>query len=226
MADVVNRTTVQYLRSVNTPDYPTGSWIINPDLSALASVPEKYWKVVGDTVVEMTAGEKAAVDAAAIAAAPTRENVLIDPSLVAIAPGSTIVIANGRPAVEVPDGSDGWGAVQARWPIAQRAAARLRVTVRFILKATGTGTTVRIAARAKAHGTGDDSSLTWTDVQYADATISHTTLGEVFAATVDLDASTWDADDALALQVGRNGAHANDTCNQPIQVIGVKGAAV
>lgn len=64
MANVVNRTTVQYLQFVNTPDYDPTSWIINPDLSALASVPQKYWKVVGDTVVEMDSGEKAAVDAA------------------------------------------------------------------------------------------------------------------------------------------------------------------
>jgi hypothetical protein len=64
MADVVNRSTVQYLHSVNTPDYSDVFWIINPDLSALIGVPQKYWKVVGDTVVEMTVSEKNAVDTA------------------------------------------------------------------------------------------------------------------------------------------------------------------
>ena len=64
MANVINRTTKQYLRSVNTPDFPVEDWIINPDLSALESVPQKYWKVVGDTVVEMDQAEKDAVDAA------------------------------------------------------------------------------------------------------------------------------------------------------------------
>lgn len=67
MANVVNRTTVQYLLTVNTPDYDPTDWIINPDLSALASVPQKYWKVVGDTVVEMTSGEKTTADAALLA---------------------------------------------------------------------------------------------------------------------------------------------------------------
>ncbi len=76
MADVVNRTTVEYLRSVNTPDYPTADWLINPDLSALAAVEQKYWKVVGETVVEMTQPEKDAVDAAEAAA------VLLDDALV------------------------------------------------------------------------------------------------------------------------------------------------
>ncbi|MBT8428494.1 MAG: hypothetical protein KJN79_01140 [Gammaproteobacteria bacterium] len=59
---------MQYLQSVNTPDYPVLDWIINPDLSALTGVPQKYWKVVGDTVVEMTQGEKDAADAALAAA--------------------------------------------------------------------------------------------------------------------------------------------------------------
>ena len=61
MADVLNRLTKQLLLSVNTPDYPAIEWIINPDLSQVATVPWKYWKIVGDLVVEMTAEEKAIV---------------------------------------------------------------------------------------------------------------------------------------------------------------------
>lgn len=38
--------------------------IINPQLKALESVPRKYWKRDGLSVVEMSATEKAAVDAA------------------------------------------------------------------------------------------------------------------------------------------------------------------
>lgn len=65
MSDVVNRTTVQYLTSVNTPDFPSGTWIINPDLSLLLDiVDQKFWKVVVDDVVEMTTPEKDAVLAA------------------------------------------------------------------------------------------------------------------------------------------------------------------
>jgi len=30
MANVLNKITKQYLKSVNTPDYPTSEWIINP----------------------------------------------------------------------------------------------------------------------------------------------------------------------------------------------------
>lgn len=64
MANVVNRTTKQYLVSVNTPDYPTEEWIINPNLSAVQNVDKKYWKIDGDNVVEMTQAEKDVVDLA------------------------------------------------------------------------------------------------------------------------------------------------------------------
>lgn len=64
MSDVVNKTTLQYLKSVNTPDYPTEDWLINPDLSALSAVPQMYWKVSGELVLEMTQAEKDVVDAA------------------------------------------------------------------------------------------------------------------------------------------------------------------
>lgn len=68
MANVIHRTTFEYRESVNSPDYPEVDWLHDPDVSALASVERKYWKVVGDTVVEMSQAEKDAVDAAIAAA--------------------------------------------------------------------------------------------------------------------------------------------------------------
>lgn len=62
MADVLNRTTKQFLRSVNTPEYDPADWIVNPDLAAVAGVHRKYWKIDGDTVLEMSTAEKQAVD--------------------------------------------------------------------------------------------------------------------------------------------------------------------
>lgn len=63
MATVLNRTTLEILQSVNTPDYDPADWIVDPDLSAIKDVPKKYWKVVGDSVVEMDATEKVPGDA-------------------------------------------------------------------------------------------------------------------------------------------------------------------
>ena len=35
MANVINRTTYEYLESVNTPDYSEVDWLHDPDVSAL-----------------------------------------------------------------------------------------------------------------------------------------------------------------------------------------------
>ena len=65
MANVLNRSTKQYLTSVSTPDYPIGSWIINPDMSAVAGEPSNYWVITGDNVTLMDQAARDAVDAAA-----------------------------------------------------------------------------------------------------------------------------------------------------------------
>ena len=62
MANVLHRTTFEYKLSVNTPDFPIGTWVINPDLSPVSGVPKKYWKLTGDILSEMSAGEKSVVD--------------------------------------------------------------------------------------------------------------------------------------------------------------------
>lgn len=70
MADVLHRQTLELRRSVNTPDFPPEEWVINPDLSAVAGVLPRYWKLTGDVVSEMSPEEKAVVDAA-LAPIPT-----------------------------------------------------------------------------------------------------------------------------------------------------------
>ena len=62
MSAVIHRTTLEYRPLASTGRFDPADWIINPDLSALAAVDKKYWKIVGDTVVEMDQGEKDAVD--------------------------------------------------------------------------------------------------------------------------------------------------------------------
>ena len=64
MANVLNRSTKQYLTSVSTPDYPVGAWIINPDMSAVVGEPSKYWTITGDDVTLKSPAEQAVVDAA------------------------------------------------------------------------------------------------------------------------------------------------------------------
>lgn len=64
MADVLNRTTKQYLQSVNTPDFDPADWIINPDLTAVAGQPVRYWLIAGDTVSLADQSTRDAIDAA------------------------------------------------------------------------------------------------------------------------------------------------------------------
>lgn len=67
MASVLHRTTKEFRGSVNTPDFDVGTWIINPDLSAVTGQPNKYWIIDppgSDTVRLATAPEQAVIDAA------------------------------------------------------------------------------------------------------------------------------------------------------------------
>lgn len=63
MSDAINRITGEFLKSVNDPYYPKEDFLLNPDLSAVKGVPQKYWKLDGDIVLEMNAVEKSIVDA-------------------------------------------------------------------------------------------------------------------------------------------------------------------
>jgi hypothetical protein len=69
MAAVIHKTTLEYRPSVNTPDFPTETWLHNPDMSAVIGVLQRYWKIAGSAVIEMTVPEKSAVDAALASAA-------------------------------------------------------------------------------------------------------------------------------------------------------------
>lgn len=55
MANVINRITRQYLKSVNTPNYSLDEWIINP---ILPDCDKKYYVIEGNIVREMTQLEK------------------------------------------------------------------------------------------------------------------------------------------------------------------------
>lgn len=78
MATVLNRATKQLIPSANTADYPIASWIINPDLSAVAGFASKYWTITGDAVTLMTQAQRDAIDAAALAGSRDATTALRD----------------------------------------------------------------------------------------------------------------------------------------------------
>jgi len=67
MASVVNTSTLELRRSVNTPEY-VAPWVVVTESSAgtISAIAQRYRKWVTDHVEEMTQGEKDAVDAAAV----------------------------------------------------------------------------------------------------------------------------------------------------------------
>lgn len=69
MADVLNRITRELRTSQHEPDYNPAEWIINPDLSAVANVPQSRWVVDGDTIRPPDESELAAFLATELAAA-------------------------------------------------------------------------------------------------------------------------------------------------------------
>lgn len=58
---VVPNRVLQYLKSVNTPDYTVNA-LINPDTSSVSNIPVNYWKVSLGVLTEMTADEKVLID--------------------------------------------------------------------------------------------------------------------------------------------------------------------
>ena len=63
MATVLHRSTLEVRRKVNTPEFDTATWIINPDLSVVSRHPKRYWKIQpDDTVVLKSIPERDAAD--------------------------------------------------------------------------------------------------------------------------------------------------------------------
>lgn len=97
MANVLNKTTMELLYSVNTPDYSPSEWVINPDPTLLATVPLKYLKVVGEGIVEMTQDEKNVVDTINLDDVRTKYLTLVNNA------GEAYIVKG--PGVEFPVGS-------------------------------------------------------------------------------------------------------------------------
>lgn len=81
MANVLNRNTglvapyrKDYRTSVNSPDFPTSEWIINPDLSAVQGFDTIYWDINGDNVTLADFATRQARDAELAAATAAVES--------------------------------------------------------------------------------------------------------------------------------------------------------
>ena len=60
MATVVNKTSLEVIGSVNTPEYNSSEWLINPDIP---DAPKRHWNVSGNTLTLKTSSQIASADA-------------------------------------------------------------------------------------------------------------------------------------------------------------------
>jgi hypothetical protein len=178
---------------------------------------------------DLSGGEETALDALVAAhdgQPPVEwEIVHIPAPLKAVQAGASEVIANDRPAIEVQPGATAFGAASFPWK-KKGGYTTARVSGHFILKASGTGANVRIGAKVKAQGVGEDSSQAFAPEGFVVVPVTFTTVGEVFAGEVDLDASGIEFEDSVALHIGRDGnnemgAGADDDVDVAIQIIDV-----
>jgi hypothetical protein len=116
MANVLNRITKEFRASVNTPDFPSAQWIVNPNLSAVLGFPSKYWIITGDVVTLQTQPQRDVTDDAEFQASAT--------------------IADGE-AELFGDGNDGNMVISANQPLTQDIYPRLLTINAGIILDTG-----------------------------------------------------------------------------------------
>jgi hypothetical protein len=155
------------------------------------------------------------------------EKAFIDPEMEAVEPGASKVVANDRPAIQIEDGITGFAAMTGVWHLEEMTYAKLKATIKFVMKEVGIGNNVRIAAKAKSQATGEDSSSAFPYLDFVAVPIDYVTVGEVFEGVVELSVPLFKQNDALAVHIGRDGANSmgagtNDDADVAIQIISAK----
>ena len=59
---VINKISLQKYVVTDLTNYNIEEWLVNPDTSAVDNVLHKYWKIVENSIIEMTEEEKTALD--------------------------------------------------------------------------------------------------------------------------------------------------------------------
>ena len=150
--------------------------------------------------------------------------ILLEAPFIPIEEGVSAVVANGRPAIECQPGITGFAGARMRWPEVPAIYTKVCVVVKFILKASGTGSNIRLALKAKSNATGSDSSDPFDPVGVKVVPVNFVTIGEVFEGIVEFQRENFNEGDAVAIQLGRDGNEEigsgdPDDVNVAIQII-------
>jgi hypothetical protein len=185
-------------------------------------------KLVGDgiTFTKQNPGGNETLKASIDLSSPGARIIQIDPgTLLTGASSVSRVIANGYSAVEFVKSKTEFATASIFWRRGPTTA--VTVKAKFILKASGTGSYVRIAAKIKARATGEDSSTAFDVSAFTAVPVTFTTVGQVFEATIVLSPATFADGDAVAFNLGRDGANTlgagnNDNVTVAAQVIAIE----
>lgn len=112
MANVINKTTMEVLLSVNTPDFPETEWAINTDISLLETTPKERLKFDAEfNLVLKSPAELASIDAAELG------QIKLDNLSIVNDAGEAYIVRG--PGVEFPPGSEKYLSVsqnaQLKW---------------------------------------------------------------------------------------------------------------
>lgn len=146
----------------------------------------------------------------------------LDPGSSLIETTAKKVLVNGFPALEFDKVDTRFGFASMYWN--GTPSGDVAVRVRFILKAVGSGTNVRIGVKVKARAVGEDTSTAFDQELFVVVPVTTTTIGEVFEATITIPAATFADGDVVSLGIGRDalnllGAGTNDDFSKSIQII-------
>jgi hypothetical protein len=132
--------------------------------------------------------------------------ILLESPLIPIDEGVSAVVANGRPAIEIQPGITAFAGARMRWPEVPEIYTKVCLVAQFILKAAGTGSNIRLALKAKSNATGTDSSAPFSPVGYRVVPVNFVNVGDIFEGVVEFMREDFDEGDAVAIQLGRDGA--------------------
>jgi len=146
-------------------------------------------------------------------------------SLIIAGAGALKVIANSYNALELSQSKTAYGILSLFWE--RMPLAAVIITCRFILKASGTGTNIRLAVKTKARALGEDSSTGFDNTIFVAVPVNFTMIGEIFTGTLSIPAAIFSINDSVTMHIGRDGNNelgggTQDNVNKPIQILAIK----
>lgn len=205
------------------------SAVFGPDdvrVSANDTTPGKLInKLTGDglTFSEVNDGNNEQIKATMDTTSPGPYLFDINPSSLLRSGSSGAVSTEGFAANEFAKNNTSYGEYSLRWRRDPATTVKLYVT--FALKADAGGSdVVRIVARTKPVAVGENISVvSFSAAASQDVSVASGVAGVTYAAVLVLTPAEYQQGDQVAINIGRDGSHANDNYNKSVFVLTIQG---